>query len=213
MRTLVVGCDASGKTTMLHEISERYGDIQIESTRSPRAIAFKHASFGRTVDASFVDERESLYLSLGEEVMRQTNQANLASKNTVSSDATLVTRLSHGIMRTLIQDSSFSNDAIVGKWREDEEKYGISIPDVVILTSPPFEIIKERMIQRQKSGQKHEEFKGFNSLHFLEAYYNGWLSVFSTISEMVHSSVIIDTSLITPQESLEVYAQYRPPQD
>lgn len=206
----MVGCDASGKTTMLHKISESYGDIAIESTKSAEAIEFKRANFNRIIDMTFVDERESLYLSLGQKVMRQTKQMEMDSKSTVSSDATLVTRLSHGIMRTLIGNRAYSNEAVITLWREDEEKQGITMPDIILLTSPPFEVIKERIIERQKSGQKYEAFEGFNSLEFLKAYYDGWLSLLPTINQIGASSIIIDTSITTPQESLEIYAQCRP---
>lgn len=49
MKTLVVGCDASGKSSMLEGIQEQWGDHYVESTRSKEATTFRKANHTRVM--------------------------------------------------------------------------------------------------------------------------------------------------------------------
>lgn len=62
VNTLVVGCDASGKSTMLNAIHDAYGDEIIEVTSTEESRKFKIDHLQTLIDANFINKRENLYL-------------------------------------------------------------------------------------------------------------------------------------------------------
>ena len=69
MRTLVVGCDASGKSSLVEGISGRYGDIAFEATSTDESRRFKHDNLDTLIDDELVNEREDLYMRLSRTVL------------------------------------------------------------------------------------------------------------------------------------------------
>ena len=96
MRTLSVGCDASGKSTFVQAVHEMYGDSAVESTSTNRSRTFKQANLSTPIDSSYIDEREQIYLELTSDVMSKIKNSKDVSY--IGTDASLVTRLSHDAM-------------------------------------------------------------------------------------------------------------------
>ena len=207
MRTLVVGCDASGKFTLLNTIHQSYGDIVIESTSTDESRAFKHASLNRLVDADFISERERLYMGLAKASLEfvRTN----AIEDFVSTDGALVTRLSHAVMHRSIGGDSFTPDDIVADWLSDEAESGVQLPDIVALTHAPFPAIVDRISIRQRGGQKDEKFWGFNSPFFLNHYQEAWKSTLPALARAGFTCLAFDTTLHTPAEMIDEYRRTR----
>lgn len=206
MRTLVIGCDASGKSTFLNLAKEAYGDQLIESTSTPESRAFKRASVEKAIDQEYIDQREALYLKLSRDVL---SKAVAAGMDYTSTDATLVTRVSHDVMRRAINLPGKNNDDIIRAWQDDEQEIGASTPDIIAFTHAPFEVIRNRIIDRQQAGQTEEKFWGFNSPFFLQAYQERWHDVISDIGKLGFRCIKMDSSQMTPEDQLTLYADAR----
>lgn len=209
MRSLAVGCDASGKSTFIEAVHGRFGDVYAESTRSDLAVQFKEKYFGRAIDEEYVDARESLYLELSRCSLLHEQMLEEDGRNVITSDSGLVTRISHSVMREVRFGRSTSDDEVIGRWSEEEKMTIGTTPDIAVLTAPPFQVIVDRIKTRQAAGDCHEAFMGFNSLDFLEAYHARWNVVFPQLLEVIPRLLIIDTSIISVSESLEAYAESR----
>jgi hypothetical protein len=207
MKTLVVGCDASGKSTLVRGIHAHHGDVLVESGHSSEALAFKTAHMHDCIGADFIDEREAFYLQL--EAREQPRTASITG-NFVTTQSTLVTRLAHSVMRTCISEPGAPDDAIIVHWLNDEQQSGTRIPDNIILTRADPSVIRERMTARQQSGMPGEEFWGFNSPFFLERYQLRWENMLASLGEIGITCAALDTSHIQPAELLAHYRQVRP---
>lgn len=209
MKTLVVGCDASGKSTFIEGVHKHHGDVFAESTQTTRAQDFKRKYFGHPIDAEFVDAREAMYLDLSGSSMRRVMELERSGLCTVTSDSSLVTRLSHAVMREVKLGVVVSDEEIISKWVSNDVADPKEIPDIAVLTSPPFSVIVERMRSRQAGGDRMESFVGFNSLDFLEAYHDRWETLFPRLVDSVPLLISVDTSQVSVGESIDVYSQMR----
>ncbi len=190
MKTLVVGCDASGKSTLVRRLCSQ-GSTPIESSRSPAALAFKAAHARQPIDAPFIDQREAFYLQLEAEEQPKTLSF---TGDIVTTNATLVTRLSHAVMRTCIALPSLNNVDIISRWQNDERSFGTPLPDRIMLTRAEPDLIRERMLARQDTGAVGEDFWGFNSPFFLERYQERWEDILPNLVALGIDCSEIDTS-------------------
>lgn len=201
MRTLVIGCDASGKSTLLAGIHQQYGDIVRESTHSAEALAFKQANANRYIDADFIAEREAFYL----QIEQQERDATKYTTDIATTNATLVTRVSHDVMRRCIGGEGLGDSEIIARWIEDEQGSDIAKPDIIAYTHASFETIYARIIERQNAGMREERFWGFNSPLFLEAYQERWRTLILPLAQLGFRCVSIDTDKLTRENMLESY--------
>lgn len=206
MRTLVLGCDASGKSSMMEGISGMYGDVAIEATSTPKSRQFKVDNLSTLVDEGFIAARESLYLELGQAVM---NEFKDSSQDVLTTSATLVTRVSHDVMRRCVSLPGVSDKEIITTWLNDEARADATMPDIIVHTHAPFEVIHGRISDRQQQGKKEEKFWGFNSPFFLDAYQQRWHKVVAHLSAAGMRCLSIDTSKRSIDESLSMYADLR----
>jgi thymidylate kinase len=208
MKTLVVGCDASGKSTLINAISRTYGDTFTESTQSKEAREFKLKYHNTPLSTRIIDEREQMYLKLSALSHKAELQIRESGSNIVTSDCSLVTRLSHGVMREVMFGKKISDDEIIGRWCDDEAVISMP-PDLGVLASPPFRTILDRIRARQSAGDQLESFRGFNSVEFLDAYNRRWKSVFPELVSIIPATMIIDTSVYSPEEAVGQYDEIR----
>lgn len=205
MKTLVVGCDASGKTTLLDSIQAVWGDTVMESTRTKEATEFKIANHRRLIDGEYISQREALYLSLS-------HQALMAMKehegDVISSDSSLVTRLSHSAMRQVIHALFQDAEEVIAAWRHDEEEAGASTPDIFVFTHAGIDTIIGRMVERQRTDSL-EHFWGFNSPVFLNTYQARWHETIQHLSRASQVCLALDTGKLSVEECLEQYEQTR----
>lgn len=205
MKTLVVGCDASGKSTILDGIQKEWGDSLGESTSSAEATIFREANYSRTIDAEYIDQREALYLKLSHQALLVTNSI----PNVVTSDSSLVTRVSHSVMRSVITEPFADNGSVVSAWQNDERSIDANPVDIFVLTHADTSVIRDRMIQRQQAGDKFEHFWGFNSQVFLEAYQQRWKSIIHDLARTSYSCILLDTGTTSPEECINRYGALR----
>lgn len=191
MKTLVVGCDASGKSTLVRRLCSQFGSTPIESSRSTAALTFKAAHARQPIDTAFIDQREAFYLQL--EAEEQPKTLSLTG-DIVTTNATLVTRLSHTVMRACIGAPSLEDAAIITQWQDDERSFGAPLPDRIMLTRAEPDIIRERMLARQDSGMTGEDFWGFNSPFFLERYQERWEDILPNLGALGIDCSVLDTS-------------------
>ena len=206
MRTLVLGCDASGKSTLLNSIQKNYGDHLVESTSTPESRAFKLASLDTPVDEEYIGRRETLYLKLSRDIL---SRASSSGVSYVSTDATLVTRVSHDVMRRAISLPGRNNIDLVRAWQSDEQELSIGAPDIIAFMHAPFGVIKQRISARQQNGQPEEKFWGFNSPFFLEAYQERWLDMTADLGRLGFRCLTLDSSLVSPEDQLAAYDEVR----
>lgn len=205
MKTLVVGCDASGKSTLLAGIHQRYGDTIRESTRSEAGLAFKRANIDRHIDGSFIAEREAFYL----DIERQERDIGRNYSDIATTNATLVTRLSHDVMRRCIGLAGYDDEEIISRWFDDEEGAGTPRPDIIACTYAPFATIRARIVERQQAGMQGERFWGFNSPFFLERYQERWRRIMPALAERGIRYATFDTVAEAPEQIIERYAAVR----
>lgn len=205
MKTLVVGCDASGKSSMLEGIQDQWGDHYVESTRSEEATTFRKANHTRVIDADYIAQRENLYLGLSHQGLLQMKSVE---GDYVTSDSSLVTRLSHSVMRQVISEPHLNSEQIINAWQEDEAKVGAKSPDLFVLTYADFSVIRKRMEDRQVNDQ-FEHYWGFNAPLFLEAYQERWKEMMSNLSSAAFNCISLDTSEKTKDECVAQYSAIR----
>lgn len=205
MNTLVVGCDGSGKSTLLAGIHQRYGDTIRESTRSEVGLVFKRATIGRLIDDGFIDEREAFYL----DIERQEREARRDIRDIATTNATLVTRLSHDVMRRCIGVVGVDDDEIISRWLEDENDSGLARPDIVACTYASHATIRARIIERQRAGMRDERFWGFNAPFFLERYQERWQRLMPALAKSGLRYIALDTDAATPTQVMDQYAALR----
>lgn len=205
MKTLVVGCDASGKSTLLDSVRATYGDTFAESTRSEEASRFRNANFKRVIDGEFISQRENLYLKLSQ--LALINERGLPG-NIITSDSSLVTRLSHSTMRQVICEPYLNNSSVIKAWQEDQKRAGSETPDIFALTHADSLVITERMRKRQIT-DNHEQFWGFNSPLFLEVYQERWRQVITELSNASLTCISLNTGTLSINECLEHYVDVR----
>lgn len=205
MKTLVVGCDASGKSTLLAGIHQRYGDVVRESTRSEEGLAFKRANIDRRIEGSFIDEREAFYL----DIERQERDMGRNCPDIATTNASLITRLSHDVMRRCIGLTGGDDEEIIDRWFDDEEGADTPRPDIIAFTYAPFPTIRARIIERQQAGMRDERFWGFNSPFFLERYQERWRRLMPALAERGLRYAAFDTAAEAPEQIMEQYAALR----
>lgn len=194
---------------MLEAVRGRFGDTVGESSTSEKARDFKRRNFGREIDAEFIDEREALYLELSSVALARMDVLQNLGKDVITSDSSLVTRLSHNVMREVRLGKPLDVDKVVSDWRTDESVVGAAPPDMLVLACPPFSVVQERIEARQRAGDKLESFVGFNSLDFLHAYRDGWRRVLPTLLDHIPVALEIDSSVTSVTESVEMYSEAR----
>ena len=205
MKTLVMGCDASGKSTLVRAIYEKYGDYTVESSTAVEALAFKQANTGRVIDAPFINDREAFYLSL--ERAEQQAQASIKG-NLITTNSLLITLLSHGAMRQCIGEPYTATHTIVDQWLNDETKNGV-VPDIIVHVFAADAIIGQRIRERQRSGVVGEEFWGFNSPFFL-SHYQRKLGKAADILALRGLNVLsVDTGQCKADFTFRQYAKFR----
>jgi thymidylate kinase len=125
--------------------------------------------------------------------------------NVVTTDASLVTRLSHNAMRGIIGAKSLNDEEIINEWQNDEKLVNAASPDIIVFTYAPFTVIRNRISERQQAGRFEEKFWGFNSPYFLESYQERWHAMIQKLSDAAFTCLSIDTTKTTPTESIEKY--------
>jgi hypothetical protein len=168
---------------------------------------FKTANLNKLVDGDFISERENLYLGLTADTLSSVSSQDI--ENFVGTDATLVTRLSHSVMRYCVTMQDLDHDSIVEQWLEDESKVDVELPSIIALTLADFPDIRARIKLRQQAGMKEEKFWGFNSPFFLNQYQEAWKKTAPALARAGLNCITLDTSVNPPEAVLEVYKVFR----
>src|SRR3989344_3749127 len=157
---LVAGIDGSGKSTFLEQLG-LLEYIVHEPTVTPMARNFKQASLNRLLDSDFISERESLYLGLNDKFDASIRESLENGRKVATSGNTLVTLLSHTVMRAIVSDSQPEGitKSVINQWLSAD----CFKPEALVLVHAPESVILERILERQRSGDRAEEFWGFNS--------------------------------------------------
>lgn len=202
---LVVGVDGSGKSAFLANVEDRYGAEIVEPTSSPEIKAFKSKIEGQPITPALIAEREDLFLE------HNTNFVECLTRSESSFIATtgnsLVTLISHGLMRSIV--SGYSAESVVSdsidRWRETKQQ----VPDELILLKAPFHVILQRIRERQNQGQREEAFWGFNSPHFLTHYQSLWDRLTTAGTESLGMPALsLDSDQLSPNEMISVYSRF-----
>ena len=162
---LTLGIDGSGKSTFMNGLNTQLGYAVLEPTSSPEAKRFKAAHLGKPIDLAYIQERQQLFTGLNEQFDEHIREA-LAEGDVAASGTTLVTNISHAVMRQIVTGREYSTEAIVNTWTES----GSLQPDTVVLTYAAMDTIEDRLVERDKAGIVGEKLLGFNSLYFLARY-------------------------------------------
>lgn len=189
---LIAGIDASGKSTFLINLSEQWGCLPLEPTSTDEARTFRRRNADEPVTADLIAAREQLFLGINEEHSQHITERLAAGTRVATTGNSLVTRLSHAVMRGVAVDQT-NPAAVVYDWLASGELR----PEALFLTHAPFEVIRKRIMERQQTGDKLERFWAFNSLFFLDQYQDAWLGALETVGR--ETDIIcrgIDTSRV-----------------
>ena len=195
---LVIGIDASGKSTFMHGLESNLGYTVLEPTASAEAKAFKSEHLGKPLTDELVLERQSLFTRLNTQFDAHIT-AQQEHSNVATSGSRLVTNISHAVMRSIIGDRPVPVAAIVSDWNESQTVR----PDSVVFMHAPMDTIKARILERQERGVSGEQLLGFNSLHFLTRYQDALMQTYDALDsdlttlEFDSSRTSIDTAIQT----------------
>lgn len=199
---LVVGVDASGKSTFLSSLAEQCGYFVVEPTATPRAKVYKHQTAASLISQQLVDEREAIYLELNQQFAIRLNESRSQTRLATTGDS-LVTRLSHAVMRRV---AGIDSDVLPAKCTEIWLDSNGSKPEAIVLTHAPFETIWDRLTQRQAAGAQHEEFWGFNAPFYLRAYQEEWKVAINAIRTMSDIKCFeFNTALQSPEAIMQQF--------
>jgi hypothetical protein len=198
--TLVLGVDASGKSTFLHGVQDTLGYHVLEPTSTVEARSFKSVYGDRPLSPTIVDKRQQLFRSLND-AFDHTIALERVDNNVATTGSRLVTDISHAVMRRIMIDEPVSVTQIIDQWHDSTS----SIPDHIVLMHAPMDTIKQRIIDRQLAGVMGEKLLGFNSLYFLDHYQD---TLQDTLNELSYdySTVQFDSSVLPPQQIIDAYA-------
>ncbi len=199
-----VGVDASGKSTTLNTLRDRLGFQAFESTSTPEAKTFKKKHLNTPLTVEMVQQREEMYLRLTADAETHIKREMAAGESVATIDSPLVTRLSHAVMRQVIDPGIGPNhqSSVVHSWIDSN--YVDTNIDTLALTHAPHETIMDRIVSRQQAGDKTEKFWGFNSPHFINLYQTAWHQAFELIAvETDLTCLSFDTSIESPEVIVE----------
>lgn len=193
---LVLGIDASGKSTFLNELSRSSDFMQLQQTTDPAIQAFKAQSVNALVDNTFVNRRESLFQENNVVFMRHVMELLISGKKIVLDGHPIVTAISHSVMRSIVTAEPIDVRAIVETTAQSSEHID---PNLVVVTYAPADIIRDRIRLRQ-TYDSTERFWGFNSPYFLNQYQDSLLETVDVLREAGMEAMVFDTSRVRPED-------------
>jgi thymidylate kinase len=196
---LVLGVDASGKSTFLKGLHDRLGFTVLEPTSSPEAKAFKAEHMDEPLDIDLVKKRQRLFndlnISFDQKIIEKNEYNNVAATS-----SSLITNVSHAVMRRVVGDEAISISQVIDEWNESTS----AKPDQVVLMRAPIDTIRQRILNRQKAGMVGEKLVGFNSLFFLRYYQDALEETAEAISSD-YDVVSFDSSTSSSKAILNAY--------
>lgn len=203
---LVVGVDASGKSTLLEGLVS-LGYSQHECTGTPEVHEFKSINLSTPLDADYIDARQRMFLQLCATSRTELDYRKNMGEWVATTDNSLVTLLSHTVMRQVVSivSSPSQHKEVVHDWLDNERE----LPEVVGFTYASLETIRNRILIRQRQGNKSERFWGFNSLLFLGRYQDAWHETLEVIEkESDIRCVDFDTSRLDQRAVLNKFIEH-----
>ena len=200
--TLVVGVDGSGKSTFLNGLSQR-GFETVEPSSSIESRDFKANNVNTFVDLPFIDEREQLFAGMNnvfDELVA--NKKNNGIK-VATTGSHLVTVISHNVMRLIVGHRVEMNNIV----QQCASSQATLKPDEVVMIHAPYNIIRERISDRQKAGDENERFWGFNSPWYLDRYQETWYKFTDTLKILGLSMITLDSHNLNPDQMIEEYSR------
>lgn len=198
---LVVGIDASGKSTFTDGLALRFGYTVLEPTSTPEARDFKAQTIDTPITMPLVAQREAIYAGLNDGFGQAISRILANGSPVASTGNLLVTKLSHAVMKQVVSEHAKPSDHLRPVYDWVAEPY--NHPDRFCFTHAPFKAIRQRISERQQAGDALERFWGFNSIYFLGRYQDAWHEAIEIIgNETDIGCLSMDTSQLTPEEML-----------
>jgi thymidylate kinase len=205
--TLVMGIDGSGKSTFVNNLSQQLGFGVLEPTSSPAAKAFKAANLETFVDASFIDTREAIFLDLNREFDAEIIKTQEQTPRIATTGNSLVTLVSHAVMRHITDTRHTSMEEIVTSWAASDSLK----PTSIALIHAPISTIRNRITQRQQDGDSQEKFWGFNAPYFLDHYQEALHEVIAVVEAMgshaLAPCISLNSQFMSPDEMIVAYSK------
>lgn len=201
---LVVGIDASGKSTFLEGLRSNFDYTVLEPTSSDDARRFKADTIDTPIDADLIEQREAIFSNLNSGFHSKVTESVASGDPVATTGNLLVTQLSHAVMRRVVSvDQQAAVEDVVSSWAEQ----GSEVPDGLAFVHAPFDVIRNRIAQRQNDGDELERFWGFNALFFLQHYQQAWHDAVAQIAEHTEvATLTLDTSILSREEMMAEFA-------
>lgn len=201
--TVVLGIDGSGKSNLLRDFEQKLGYSVLEPSADSAARQFKTDHLQTPLHDALIDERELLYAGLNKVFDKQIGR-RLQRGNVATSGSTLVTAMSHAVMRSVIGGPDYDTDAIVEQWSTTPGPK----PDNIVLVHAPMEVIQARIAKRQQQGDQTEVFWSYNAPFYLNQMQQGLGALANSLETIVGYDVErIDTSIIPKGAAIEMYSR------
>jgi len=198
---LTLGVDASGKTSFITKLSQVLGYTVLEPTHSKVATDFKKQHADNPVDSAFVHERRNLFRNLNIAFDARIRE-ELKEHRVITTGHRLTTDISHAVMAKIVGDEDFSVEDIIEEWKADAPL----IPDEIVFTHAPLDVIHSRIQARLANGNTGEQMSGFNSIYFLDHYQQALLKATQVLAQEI-PVMSGDTSKISIEAGVSQFIQ------
>lgn len=197
---LVLGVDGAGKSTLLRGLHEHEGTTVFEPSSCSEVTAFKTRSRNQEVTPELIDEREAIFLRLNQSFEACVAQMLNTCSSITTTGGSLVTRVSHSLMREVVTGEEGQVDVAVDLWLNDTKA---PKPDQIVLIHAPSNVIAERLRNRADQGCPEEIPWGFNSVYFLTHYQATWNRLMDGVLwDAGIECLPMDSSQLSPREML-----------
>ena len=202
---LVLGIDASGKTTFLHNLPSSLGFTIFEPAESKTAQKFREDTFRLDITPELIEKRRNMFLELNIEYEKNILSDINFGKRVATSGGSLVTNISHDVMFNYVNGTPQDVDVAVKNWLNDKT---LAKPGTVIFLHADESIIKERNDIRAAQDILETQI-GFYSPESLSLYQKAWSDVVKILRRRADMRVVnYDSGALSPSSIVNRFTHF-----
>jgi thymidylate kinase len=201
---LVLGIDASGKTSFLNALPKRPGLKVLEPAQTETAQEFRRKTFKLNITPELIESRRKMFLSLNVADEGLVKSLLKDGFKVATSGGELVTNISHEIMLSYTLNQDQNIESTTKEWLANSE---IIKPDLIVFLYADDAVIKKRNDDRANL-DLYEAPIGFNNPEFLSLYQKSWFKVLEIVAREAGIRILsYDTGKLRPSEIADLFSR------